>query len=165
MQDPTSAIVVGAAAPPKMAAQDGGESRGRFKNAVGWVIAGSQALRNIYAIMHQSGSGGFEMAYDSGAVEELVRRIVEVVHPQKIILFGSAARGEMKPGSDIDVLVVMPEGAHRRRIAQLLYRRIRGLGVPFDILVATSLDLQEHKDNPGLIYRTVLQEGREAYVA
>ena len=48
-------------------------------------------------------------------VEELVRRIVEEVHPLRIILFGSAARSEIGPSSDLDVPVVMPEGTHRRR--------------------------------------------------
>ena len=98
-------------------------------------------------------------------VEQLVRRIIELVHPLRIILFGSAARGKMESDSDIDVLVVMPEGVHRRRTAQLLYRQIRGLGVPFDILVATPDDLERHKDNIGLIYQSILREGREVYVA
>ena len=98
-------------------------------------------------------------------VEQLVRRIIELVHPLRIILFGSAARGKMESDSDIDVLVVMPEGVHRRRTAQLLYRQIRGLGVPFDIVVATPDDLERHKDNIGLIYQSILREGREVYVA
>ncbi len=98
-------------------------------------------------------------------VEQLVRRIIELVHPLRIILFGSAARGKMESDSDIDVLVVMPEGVHRRRTAQLLYRQIRGLGVPFDILVATPDDLERHKDNIGLIYQRILREGRDVYVA
>jgi hypothetical protein len=59
----------------------------------------------------------------------------------------------------------MPEGVHRRRTAQLLYQRVRGTGVPFDILVATPDDLRKHKDKIGLIYRTILQEGREVYAA
>ena len=105
------------------------------------------------------------MQSEPEVIEQLVQRIVEIVHPLRIILFGSAARGEMGTDSDIDVLVVMPEGVHRRRTAQLLYRQIRGLGVPFDILVATPNDLEQHKDNIGLIYRTVLQEGREVYAA
>jgi hypothetical protein len=40
-----------------------------------------------------------------------------------------------------------------------------GMGVPFDLLVATPEDLELHRDNPGLIYRTVLREGREVYAA
>ena len=98
-------------------------------------------------------------------IESLVQKIVEAVHPLKIILFGSYARDKANPDSDIDVLVVMTEGVHCRRTAQLLYRQIRGLGVPFDILVTTPGALEKHKDNIGLIYRTVLKEGREIYAA
>ena len=105
------------------------------------------------------------MQSDPEVIEQLVRRIIEIVQPLRIILFGSAARGEMGPDSNIDVLVVMPEGVHRRRTAQLLYRQIRGLGVPFDILVATPDDLERHKDNIGLVYQSILQEGREVYAA
>lgn len=105
------------------------------------------------------------MRPNSEAIESLVQNIVEIVHPLKIILFGSYARGETSSDSDIDVLVVMPEGTHCRQTAQLLYRQIKGLGVPFDILVTTPDDLEKHKDNIGLIYRTVLQEGKEIYAA
>ena len=63
----------------------------------------------------------------SSTVDSLVRRIVEEVHPLRIILFGSAARGSTKRDSDIDLLVVMPEGVHRRRTAQLLYQNMRGM--------------------------------------
>ena len=96
-------------------------------------------------------------------IESFVQKIVEAVHPLKIILFGSYARDNANPESDIDVLIVMPEGVHCRRTAQLLYRQIRGLGVPFDILVTTPDTLEKHKDNIGLIYRTVLKEGKEIY--
>jgi predicted nucleotidyltransferase len=105
------------------------------------------------------------MSATSKSIELLVQNIVEAVHPIKIILFGSYARDAVNPESDIDVLVVMPEGVHCRRTAQLLYRQIRGLGIPFDILVATPSTLEKHKDNIGLIYRTILKEGREIYAA
>lgn len=105
------------------------------------------------------------MLANSKAIESLVRSIVEAVHPLKIIVFGSCVREETNLDSDIDVLVVMPEGVHRRRTAQLLYKQIKGLGTPFDILVTTASDLERHKDNIGLIYRTVLQQGKEVYAA
>jgi predicted nucleotidyltransferase len=98
-------------------------------------------------------------------IDQIVKKIVELVHPLRIILFGSAARGEAKPDSDIDLLIVIPEGGHRRKTAQFLYRHIAGIKVPFDILVATPGDLERHRDNIGLIYRTVLREGKEVYVA
>ena len=106
------------------------------------------------------------VSYTTGeAIDRLVGRIVEDVHPLRILLFGSAARGELAAESDIDLLVVMPNGTHRRQTAQHLYRRMCGIGIPFDILVATPRDLDTHKDNIGLIYRTILLEGREVYAA
>ncbi|MGQ0591975.1 MAG: nucleotidyltransferase domain-containing protein [Gammaproteobacteria bacterium] len=106
------------------------------------------------------------VSYTSGeAIDRLVAGIVEDVHPLRILLFGSAIRGELAAGSDIDLLVVMPDGTHRRRTAQHLYRRMRGIGIPFDIVVATARDLDRHKDNIGLIYRSILLEGREVYAA
>lgn len=105
------------------------------------------------------------MQPDPEKLDELVRRIVEAVHPLRIILFGSAARGEMTPDSDVDVLVVMPEGTHRLHTASDLHMRMIGLHMPVDILVTTEESLERHRDNIGLIYRTVLREGRELYAA
>jgi predicted nucleotidyltransferase len=105
------------------------------------------------------------MSATSKSIDSLVQKIVEAVHPLKIILFGSYARDTAGPESDIDVLVVMPEGVHCRRTAQPLYRQIRGLGIPFEVLVTTPATLERHKDNIGLIYRTILNEGKEVYAA
>ena len=94
-----------------------------------------------------------------------ILRIAAKHGAHNIRIFGSIARGEANPESDVDLLVVMPDGVHRRRTAQLLYRKIRGIDVPFDVIVATPTDLEKHKDNIGLIYRTILQEGKEVYAA
>ena len=96
-------------------------------------------------------------------IDELVRRIVEAVHPLRIILFGSAARGEMGRHSDLDLLVVMPDGTHRRRTAQEIYRRMWGVGFAKDIVVVTESDIREHGSNPYLIIKNALEEGRELY--
>ena len=96
-------------------------------------------------------------------IDKLVDDVVKCVNPLRIILFGSAARGDQGAHSDIDLLVVVPEGVHRRRTAQKLYREITGLGVPFDIVVATPNDLERHKGNIGLIYKSALTEGKEIY--
>ena len=105
------------------------------------------------------------MEFQSQVIEELVRKIVEAVQPQRIILFGSAARGDFSAAGDIDLLIIMPDGTHRRRTAQKLYRQIRGIPAAFDILVATPGDIQRHKDNIGLIYHTILKEGKELYAS
>ena len=98
-------------------------------------------------------------------IERLVNLIVAEAHPLRVILFGSAARGDMTPGSDIDLLVVMPDGTHRLHTMQRLYGRIRGVAVPFDILVATTADLEARGEALGLICRDALREGKELYAA
>ena len=98
-------------------------------------------------------------------MNELIRRIVEAVHPLRIVLFGSVARGEMSSESDVDVLVVMPEGTPRRQTAQYLHTRLFGIPFAVDIIVAAPALLEKHRNNIGLIYRTILAEGKEVYAA
>ncbi|MCX6372845.1 MAG: nucleotidyltransferase domain-containing protein [Actinobacteria bacterium] len=76
-----------------------------------------------------------------------------------------AARGDLQPGSDIDLLVVMPDGAHRRRTAQHLYGRLGSDRPPVDLVVASESDILDHGDASGYVYRTALREGRELYAA
>ena len=102
---------------------------------------------------------------DQRILDELVRRIAESVQPLRIVLFGSAARGEVGPRSDLDVLVVMPDGAHRRRTAQAIYRNLSGLGVAKDIVVVTENDVREHGENPSLVVYPALRHGKELYNA
>jgi predicted nucleotidyltransferase len=99
------------------------------------------------------------------SINETVRRIVKTVQPKKIILFGSAARGEMTPNSDIDLLVVVPSGRHRRKSAQKIYRNLIGVGFAVDIVVVTEDDVEQFKDNVAMVIRTALQEGTVLYVA
>lgn len=100
-----------------------------------------------------------------GVLDELIRRVLQVVQPRRLVLFGSAARGETGPNSDLDILVIMPEGTHRRRTAQTIYRSLSGLGVTKDIIVVTEKDVREHGDNPSLVLFPALQEGVELYHA
>jgi predicted nucleotidyltransferase len=105
------------------------------------------------------------MQADEIVIRDLSQQIVAAVHPLRIILFGSAAGGQARADSDIDLVVVMSEGTHRRRTAQLLCRTIHGIRVPFDLIVATPGDLERHRDNPGLIYYAIARHGRTIYAA
>jgi predicted nucleotidyltransferase len=98
-------------------------------------------------------------------LDRLVSRIVEAVQPRRIILFGSAARGQMGPHSDVDLLVVMPDGVHRRHTAQHLYRVLTGLGIAKHIVVVTESDVRQFGDEPSLVIMPALKEGRELYCA
>jgi len=101
---------------------------------------------------------------DRKLLERIVRRIVEVINPEKIILFGSAARGEMGPDSDLDILVVTACD-HRRNTARKIRRQLFGIDATIDIIVAKPEDLDRYGDSIGLIYRPALRDGKVLYAA
>lgn len=105
------------------------------------------------------------MTPDLDILNELVRRTVEVVHPLRIILFGSAARGTMGPDSDLDVLVVVPDGCDCLAATQAVHRALRGLGMAKDIVVVQAGEVERHGRNPYLIIHAALSEGKELYHA
>lgn len=98
-------------------------------------------------------------------LDETLRRILAVVKPTKVVLFGSAARGSMGANSDIDLLVVVPSGVHRRQTAQKIYRNMVGVGFAADIVVVTEEDVKQYRDRPGLVIMPALEEGRVLYAA
>ncbi|MDZ7344787.1 MAG: hypothetical protein ONA90_09790 [candidate division KSB1 bacterium] len=71
----------------------------------------------------------------------------------------------MGPNSDLDVLVVMPDGVHRAKTVELIYCHLLGFGFAKDIFVATQSDIERHRSNPYLIIKPALDEGRELYHA
>ena len=96
-------------------------------------------------------------------LSEIKRRIIETTHPLKIILFGSAESGEMRSNSDLDILVVMPSGVHRRNTARSLYRSLVGVGFAVDVVVVTEQDIEDYKDNIGMVIKPALEQGRLIY--
>lgn len=102
---------------------------------------------------------------DDDVLPDLVRRIVAVAQPDRIILFGSAARGTTGPDSDLDVLVVKAGVSHRRRLAQQIHRALFGLGVPVDVVVMTPADIEASRDAVGSFVGPAMREGRELYAA
>ena len=95
-------------------------------------------------------------------LDKIVQRIVAVAQPEKIILFGSAVRGEMGPNSDIDLLVVK-SGVHRRRLAQAIYMNLIGVGQAVDVVVVTPEDIERYKDSFALVIEPALREGKVVY--
>lgn len=98
-------------------------------------------------------------------IEEAVRRIVAEVDPVAIYLFGSAVRGEIGPDSDLDLLVIMPDGTDRLDTAYRIHRSLRGIGCATDIVVECESDVAIMQDNPSMVVHTALTEGRELYHA
>ena len=94
---------------------------------------------------------------------EITRRIVRTSNPEKIILFGSYARGGSGIDSDLDLLVIVPGVSHLRQESLRVRRALRGLLAPVDIIVATPEQIERLGNTPGLIYRTALREGKVLY--
>ena len=97
-------------------------------------------------------------------LEDIINRIVETVRPEKIILFGSAARGEMGPNSDVDLLIIR-EGGHSRKLVGQIYRRLHGVGAAVDAVMVSPADVERYKDSHALIIKPALAEGRVVYDA
>lgn len=97
------------------------------------------------------------------ALDEIVRRIVEVADPDKIILFGSAARGETGPNSDLDLLIIKSGPVHRRRLSQAIYMNLFGVGRAVDVIVATPDDIKRYGNAHALVIKPALQEGKVIY--
>ena len=105
----------------------------------------------------------FEPAFRDRILDDLVARIRQVVQPRRIILFGSGAREDLGPDSDLDLLVVVQGPVHRRALAQAIYRRLHGVPLPVDIIVATEDDVKAYGDRIGTTLRAALREGRTIF--
>jgi len=69
---------------------------------------------------------------DQDTLDEIIRRVVEVAHPEQIILFGSAAQGTMTRNSDVDLLIVK-EGGDTKNLRARIYENLYGVRVAVDI--------------------------------
>lgn len=100
---------------------------------------------------------------DPKLVEEIVRRIVETVHPKKIILFGSLARGDARPESDLDLLVIAQSQEPRYRRSAPLYGILSDIIIPMDILVYSPEEVEEWSGVRQAFVTTAIREGRVLY--
>ena len=96
-------------------------------------------------------------------IPEITKRIIETSHPEKIILFGSYARGNFGADSDLDLLVIVSGIKRLRRESIRVRRALRGLLVPVDIIVATPEQIQRLGNTNGLVYQSALREGKVLY--
>jgi predicted nucleotidyltransferase len=83
---------------------------------------------------------------------------------RRIVLFGSQARGGARHDSDVDLLVVLPNVAHRRRAAAQIHTALLGIPLGKDVIVVTPEDVQRLADVAGTVIHPALREGRTIYV-
>jgi predicted nucleotidyltransferase len=100
---------------------------------------------------------------DSPFLREIVRRIRATAEPERIILFGSQARGEERADSDLDLFIVMESNLSRHKRAAPFYRALSGLGIAKDIVVYTPAEVASYSELPESFLRTALREGLVLY--
>ena len=98
-------------------------------------------------------------------LQKIVRRMLEVSQPDRIILFGSAARGQMTADSDIDLLVLESSPDEPRQESVRLRNALRGLGYPFDVMVMATERFEETKEIIGGLAYPANKYGRVIYEA
>ena len=94
-------------------------------------------------------------------LNEITERIVSAVNPEKIILFGSHAWGVPTADSDVDVFVIVSSSddpAYRR--ARNIYHKMRGIGVPVDLVVQTHAEVEQSRQVVTSLARKVLEKGK-----
>ena len=87
------------------------------------------------------------------------RRLVSRFQPERIIVFGSQARGDAKQGSDLDLLVVVSDAIDIRSATRDMYEILDDLPIAKDIVVATQADIERFGNLVGTILQPALSEG------
>jgi len=97
-------------------------------------------------------------------LDKAVKIIIQVADPDKIILFGSRARGDFQDESDYD-LFILKKGLsmNKRKLAQLIYRSLYGIGAGVDLIVESPEKFDELKNNPYMVYKEIARFGKVVY--
>ncbi len=104
---------------------------------------------------------------DMATIQQAVEILVREADPLRIILFGSHARGDAGPDSDVDLLVVASGPAARsdvrRKTMAALYRAVARLPINIDILLATPGEVEAWRPARNHVIARAVREGRVVY--
>jgi predicted nucleotidyltransferase len=96
-------------------------------------------------------------------ISNVINNIIDFMHPAKIILFGSYARGNARDDSDVDLLIIKQSPLPRYKRCLGLRRRLRGNKIPLDPICYTPDEIEQWRDVPSSFIHTVLTEGKVLY--
>jgi uncharacterized protein len=97
-------------------------------------------------------------------LRQMVQRLVQRFDPEQIILFGSRARGQARPNSDYDLLVVMPLAGSKRAQQVAMRVALHEFNVPKDLIVVTPEEVARQRNIVGTLVRPAVREGKVLYV-
>jgi predicted nucleotidyltransferase len=117
--------------------------------------------------METSGTKGLKApSADDPVLQEIVRRLVAIYRPERIYLFGSAARGDAGPESDFDLMVVVPDDTPREvRENKGIFQALLDIDAPIDVLVWTRQEFDQRLHLRVSFPSTIVQEGKLVYAA
>jgi predicted nucleotidyltransferase len=104
-------------------------------------------------------------ALDEELIEKIVQLLVEAAHPRRIILFGSYARGEQTPDSDLDLLVIEEQVENRAAEMVRLRAALKPIYLPFDVVVHSEKDVTDPRLYLGTAVYDALTAGRTIYAS
>lgn len=96
-------------------------------------------------------------------LQEVVNRIVEALHPEKIVLFGSWAYGTPTPDSDVDLLIILETDASYVERYLAVSRLLRPRPFPVDIIVKTPDEIMMALEGGDFFLREILTKGKVLY--
>src|SRR5882724_4591228 len=97
---------------------------------------------------------------DPAILADTIKRVVEAAAPEKIVLFGSAARGTMGPNSDVDLLVIKGGKFNRDRLTCEIYRHLSGADAAIDVVVVTPEEVDRYRNSHCLVICPAIREGK-----
>ena len=98
-------------------------------------------------------------------LREAVRRLVDAAQPRRIILFGSHARGNANPDSDVDLMLLLDEVQDPGAESIRLRRVLKGLVMAVDLLPVSRAEFDYWRDTPGNVFFEAATEGKVLYEA
>jgi predicted nucleotidyltransferase len=98
-------------------------------------------------------------------LDQIVSLITSKTSPERIVLFGSYARGDNTENSDIDILIIIKNLTNERKITGALYKALlnENITIPVDFLAIDYEKYNKLKDKIGYIYKTIEREGKIIY--
>ena len=102
---------------------------------------------------------------DESTLQQIVKRILVTAQPSRVILFGSYGRGNADEGSDLDLMVILPEVSDKYDQMVRLHKAVGSVGVGIDVLVYSEAEYQRRSQVPCNVLYWARKEGRQIYAA